>query len=310
LRSIDFNPEPNLAAAEVSDMAYILLNANNLRSLTLGAWALPSMLLIATHSASSSLQFLRISVKADILPDAQHIGQLKRLESLNVKFTIADWSKVRVFWDLPCLNSLEWRRSRGVKDSHTYASRCKEDLNFLTQCRFAALIYLKLYFVRGDSPASVDVAAFRKLVEKKQLVRIDTLLLPEQAKVLLPHTPALTVALYNSPIIPDMAGCFHVRTEVFTVCLTEGNLDGWLQFLDAMCTLVRTDDPKLRRIQVFCDLTYLPMFTWGFGDPSMLNVSPEAAQFVGRMLGFAVRLKPRGIDLLDERGTRCDVTEA
>jgi hypothetical protein len=167
-----------------------------------------------------------------------------------------------------------------------------------------------LFFVHGNSPASVDVAAFRRLVEKTQLIRINTFHLPEQAKVLLPHTPALTVALHNSPFIPDMAGCFHVRTEELTVRLTEDNLDGWSQFLDAMCTLVRTDDPKLRRITVFCILTYLPEFTWGFGDLSMLNVSPEAAQFVGRMLGLAKRLKPRGIDLLDERETRFDGTEA
>jgi hypothetical protein len=131
LRSIDFNPKLKLAAAEVSDMVYILLNANNLRSLKLGAWAFPSMLLIATHSASSSLRFLRISVKKDILLDAQHIGQLKRLESLNV-LSIADWSKVRIFWDLPCLNSLEWRKSIGVNDPDT--STCKGDLNFLSQC--------------------------------------------------------------------------------------------------------------------------------------------------------------------------------
>jgi hypothetical protein len=305
LRSIDFNPEPNLAAAEVSGMAYILLNANNMRSLTIGAWAPPSMLLIATHSASSSLQSLRISVKEDILLDAQHIGQLKRLVSLNV-LSFADWSKLRIFWDLPCLDSLEWRRDVNDPDPST----SKGDLNFLKQCQFAALTYLELFFIHGDSPASVDMAAFRKLVEKKQLIHINIFLLPEQAKVLLPHTPALTVALHNSPFMPDMAGCLHVRTEVFTVCIVEGNLDGWLQFLDAMCTLIRTDDPKLRRIQVFCDLVYLPEFMWGFGDLSMLNVSPEAAQFVGRMLGFAVRLKPRGIDLLDARGARCDGTEA
>jgi hypothetical protein len=308
LRSIDFKPKPNLAAAEVSDMAYILLNANNLSSLALGAWVLPSMLLIATHSASSSLRFLRISVKEDILLDAQHIGQLKRLESLNV-VSKADWSKVRTFWDLPCLNSLEWRKFIRVNGPDT--PTCKGDLNFLNQCRFAALISLELYFARGNSPASVDMAAFRKLVEKKRLLRISIFLLPEQAKVLLPHIPALAVAAkHNSPFIPDMAGCLHVRTEAFAVCITEGNLDGWLQFLDAMCTLVRTDDPKLKYIYVFCALTYLPMFTWGFGDPSMLNVSPEAAQFVGRMLGFAVRLKPRGIDLLDARGTRFDGTKA
>jgi hypothetical protein len=292
---------PDLAAAEVSNMAYILLNANNLRSLAIGAF--PSMLLIATHSASSSLQFLDIFVEEDTLLDAQHIGQLKRLKSLNVLST-ADWSKLCMFWDLPCLNLLKWK---GLDpDTPT----CKGDLNFLNQCRFAAITSLELCFVRGDGPASVDIAAFRKLVEKKQLVKFNTFLLPEQAKVLLPHIPALAVSLHNSPIIPDMAGCLHVRTQVFAVCITEGNLDGWLQFLDAMCTLVRTDGTKLRCIRVFCHLTYLPVFTWGFEDPSMLNVSPEAAQFVGRMLGFAVRLKPRGIDLLDAHGTRCDVIKA
>jgi hypothetical protein len=304
LRSIKFHPKLDLAAAEVSDMAYILLNANNLSSLMLGPGARPSMLFMAIHSASSSLQFLRIFVKDDVLLDAQHIGQLKRLKSLEV-VSIADWSKVYMFWDLPCLTSLEWEGYDNDRNMPT----CKGDLIFLNQCQFPALMDLTIRFLRDGNPAPVDLAAFRKLVKKKMLISISTVLLPEQAKALLPHALALIVNLNGSPFTPEMAGCLNVRTELIAGCVAEGNLDGWLQFLSTMCTLVRTDNPKLRLVKVFSKLSYLPVFTWGFEDASMLDMSPEAAQFMGRMLGFAVRLKSRGIDLLDVRGIRFDGTK-
>jgi hypothetical protein len=297
LRSIKFNHKPDLAAAEVSDIAYILLNANNLSSLILGAGARPSMLFMAIRSASSSLQSLCISVKDDILFDAQHMRQLKRLKSLEV-VSMADWSKVYMLWDLPCLTSLKWERYVKNPDTPTR----KGDLDFLNQCQFPALIDLTLYFTCHEGPASVDLAAFRKIVKKKPLRMISTFLLPEQAKALLPHALALVVHLNDSPFTPEMAGCFHVRTQILLVTITEGNLDEWLQFLDAMCKLVRIDHPRLRAIKVFSALSSLPTFTWGFGGVNMLNVSPEAAQFVGRMLGFTLQLKSRGIDLLDERG--------
>jgi hypothetical protein len=303
LRSLKFDSYPDVAATEFSDIAYILLNANNLSSLIVDAWILPpGMLLVATHSASSSLQFLHVWVNNDITLDAQHIGQLKRLKSLKV-LSMADWSKAYMSWDLPRLTSLEWKGY----DVDRNMPNSKGDLIFLNQCQFPALMHLTIRFVRdGNYPAPVDLAAFRELVNKKELVSITTVLLPEQAKALLPHALALIVNLNDSPFTPEIAGCLNVRTGFIAGCITEGNLDGWLQFLGAMCTLARTDNPKLRAIKVTSALLYLPVFTWGFEDASMLDMSPEAAQFMGRMLGFAVRLKSRCIDLLDVREIRFD----
>jgi hypothetical protein len=305
LRSLKFDPYPDFAATELSDITYILLNANNLSSLIVNAWMVPpGMLLVATHSASSSLQFLHVWVNNDIILDAQHIGQLKRLKSLNV-ISMADWSKAYMSWDLPCVTSLEWKGYDGDRNM----PNSNGDLIFLNQCQFPALMHLTIRFLRDGSPAPVDLTAFRKLVKKKLLVMITTVLLPEQAKALLPHALALIVNLNAFPFTPEMAGCLNVRTVCIGGCITEGNLDGWLQFLGAMCTLARTDNPKLRVIKVTSALPYLPVFTWGFEDASLLDMAPEAAQFVGRMLGFAVRLKSRGIDLLDIREIRFDGTK-
>jgi hypothetical protein len=301
LRSLRCLVPTTLAAEDLSNMAYILLNAKNLGYLRIGGrGVLSSMLFMSIHSASSTLHSLDVFVKNEMLLDAQHIGQLKRLKSLEV-FSMADWSTAYVFWDMPSLIRLKWE---GCIE-HSTLPPCSGDLKFLTQCRFAALQDFSLLVTRSDEPASLDLEELMRLV-KGPYTSVGILLQPAQARALLPHTHTSILNLHRSPIIADMAECLHARTECLVVNIIEANLNGWWQFLTAMCTQARTGNSSLRAIKVFSSLAYLPRFTWGYDDGNLENVPREAAEFQGRLLGFAIRLKARGIHIVDTLTARFD----
>jgi hypothetical protein len=153
IQSVFCHIRSSVVTSEVRDLNYIFLNVSNLRTLVFdGASMAPNVLQIAFHTASATLESLELTVDDDILLDAQHIGRLQRLQSLNMT-SRADWSKAYLTWNLPCLTRLDWQ---GSMDGPSKL-RCSGDIGFLKQCRFPILRRLFLKLTRGEEPSESEV---------------------------------------------------------------------------------------------------------------------------------------------------------
>jgi hypothetical protein len=74
-----------MSVDEARNMSYILLHAPNLNSLAFDGWCMPpNILSIPLHIASSSLRSLTVHITEELLVEAQHIGQLQQLRSLDL----------------------------------------------------------------------------------------------------------------------------------------------------------------------------------------------------------------------------------
>jgi hypothetical protein len=289
----------SIVTSEVRDLTYIFLNISNLRSLVFdGASMAPNVLQVAFHAASATLQSLELNVADSILLDAQHIGRLQRLQSLDMT-SRADWSKAYLAWDLPCLTRLNWK---GSMDGPSKL-RCNGDVDFLKKCRFPILERLLFKLTRAEEPPESEVSDLRQFLAPMAatLVQVSLYLLPQQSKAILPVVCAQHVSLLQSPITPEIVECLHPSTEVLGVIVKDDTVDDFWQFLNVLSTHSRT--LNLWAIKVASLLTHPRDFTWDFKDTDIMTVPRESAEFVGRMLGFSMRLKTRGVCIVDESGT-------
>jgi hypothetical protein len=309
LRSIGITLKTELAPEDVSDMAYIICNASNLQFLGARGRGMPGLLSMAAQSVSSTLQSLKLVVENNIIFDVQHIGQLKHLRSLTIS-SYANWSEAYEFWDMPCLELLDWQ---GFPDDHLTTRCCSGDVAFLNRCRFIGLKELKILLSWNNEPPPSQSTELARLLAMTttpngRLESASLFLMRSQTSAVLPCVPVPTLDLVDSPLSPDIAR--HLRPRVISLAITtvDSNVNGLWQFLDALHMQVRSRRPgcNLRYIKIFSLLPYLPGFTWGFQGDDMLALSDDATSFVGRLLGFAVRLKVYGIHIMDEKGDGFD----
>jgi hypothetical protein len=282
------------------DMSYILLNAPNLRSLTFGGRFLaPNVLLIALHVASRSLSSLTVHITDTVLVEAQHIGQLQRLECLDL-YSYVDWSAAYIFWDMPRLKTLSWQ---GWIDDPSKPN-CRGDLEFLRRCRFPVLRALHLKLLRESDPSHPETTSLLILLESYmkggEMQEVAVFLLPSQLEVILPCLRCPTVNLGQTTLRPDIA--HHLRPEVKALILGIGE-DNINQLWPLLTALVnRTGTLGVEKIRIISFLEFLPKFTWSLEGNNPANISREVAEFLGRLVPFALRLRARGVHVIDDSG--------
>jgi hypothetical protein len=289
---------PGAPSSTVRNASYVLLNAPNLRSLVFdGVDIPPSLLAIPLHTSRATVRYLELTVNDEVLFEAQSIGQLQRLEALDM-ISQADWSTLDGAWTMPNLTKLQWS---GWLDDDT-GPRCYGDIGFLKKCQLPGLQSLMISIGQTNKPSVCQSKALDEFLQsslkQSRLFHLGILILPEQYESILPHLAVQSLNLFDSPFEPLIERYLHAAVRVLTLTVTEYNINGFGELLDAIC--VKRSALRLRRITVATKLDDLPEFRWNLGGMSIVDIPSQAADFVGRLVLVAIRLRACGIELADE----------
>jgi hypothetical protein len=290
-----------MTADQARDMTYILLNTPNLRTLEFRGRCLPpNMLSIPLHIAAGSLNSLKVRITEDLLVEAQHIGQLQRLRSLDL-YSHADWSSACLTWDMPNLTKLRWQ---GWVDGLD-APPCHGDVDFLRQCRFTGLRTVLFTLRRVVSvPSEAETESLRDLLsgwtKEGRIQDLNIYLHSTELSAVIPRLRCSAISLDCTSLDSMIGKLLHPEIKDMVLTVHEDDVDNLCPLLTGL--MERTEPLGLQQIKIVCFLSYLPTFSWSYKGKDPLQMPRQAAEFLGRLLPLTLRLSARGIHIVDEGG--------
>jgi hypothetical protein len=279
-------------------MAYILLNATRIQQLVFeGLLMSPIFLTIPLHLCPSTLRVLVITVDPETISAAHHIGQLKLLQEVKI-ISHADWDRARDQpWNMPELRSLDWVACRRDPSYPRYAAS-NYDLTFLNLCRFPGLHVLRIAIRRHETPPQNETDALRQFytssLSNSNIHTLGLYVARSQYREILPSLQVTKLDLMDTPLSPSMLP-FHPSVRTLCTTTESANPEGLWQLLDYLSK----NPSSLEEIRINPGANFMKPFTWALLAYETTDIPPTVAEFLGRLLPFAVRLGQRGIRVVD-----------
>jgi hypothetical protein len=205
-----------------------------------------------------------------------------------------------IFWNIPHLKRLDWQGWVDYPDEPA----CQGDVDFMRQCSFPCLEILYLKIMRKTEPTTAETQSLSDLLasinKEGQLKSTRIFLLPVQLRVVFPCLHCTSITLLSTPVHPDIGEYLHPAVKKLFLTVREDDVEQLWPLLSR--PLNRAETSTFLWIKVFSYLSYLPTFSWRHAGRDPLGLPREAAEFIGRLLPFALRLKARRVLIIDEDG--------